>query len=128
MSDSDNVLLLRPARSGSSLTFAGSEPRRDGVLAGIYSFAAPVEASFVDVFEREALGTGASVLACFITEPSPNNFPTLPVRESEHVFVWLASSADEAALASISRRLEPSFTTAPEIHRLEPTSRSRLRG
>ena len=42
-------------------------------------------------------GSGAMVLAYFVTEHSENTFPALPVREGENVFVWFARFNDPAA-------------------------------
>ena len=42
-------------------------------------------------------GSGAMVLAYFVTEHSENTFPALPVREGENVFVWFARFNDPVA-------------------------------
>ncbi len=109
MIDSDNVLLLRPARpsSGFSLDSSQRPPRgadkipQGLVTASICSLAARAEADFSDFFEGALapalVGTGASILAYFVTEESANDFPALPVREGEHVFVWFALFRDHAA-------------------------------
>ena len=48
---------------------------------------------FLRVFIRAILPIltehGAEIVATFETETSPNDFPGLPVREGERVFVWL---------------------------------------
>ncbi len=71
------------------------------LIANICSFAAPVEERFVNFFTCEVApalrASGATLLAQFVTEPSENTFPALPIREGEHVFVWFASFAGEAA-------------------------------
>ncbi len=135
MSDSSNVLLLRPPRvaSGFSLENTGDRPSRGAhadprglVLATIYYFDAPVGTDFLD----------------FVTESSANTFPALPVREGEHVFVWFSSFPHQAAyehhvaalaqtqrwsgeiLAALTRRL----TGPPDVLRLSPTARSWLHG
>jgi hypothetical protein len=148
MIDSDNVLLLHPARPGSGFALSGRvrpprgarAPRTDLVAAVIYPIAAGDE--FGDFFEREvrpALAElGASVDASFATESSPNNFPALPIREGEQVFVWLARFADRAAydrhvaaLAGSARWRELSSALArhlrgpAETRLLSPTPRSR---
>ncbi len=94
-------------------------------------------AAFPELFERElepALReSGADVVAAFLTEHSPNDFPALPVREGEEVFVWLSRFADPSAHADHLARLDPTETLgdhlaeAPETLRLTPTSRSLLR-
>ena len=138
MVDSDNVLLLRPASEGGGFELGGLE--RPGVesvalrpgqniVAGICSFDAPVDDSFVKLFERdikpELECAGASVLGYFVTEPSPNTFPALPVREGENVFVWFCRVPDGSGevLESIGRTL-PAST---QYLRLSPTQRSLLR-
>jgi hypothetical protein len=80
------------------------------------------------------------VLAAFVTESSPNNFPRLPVREDQHVFVWFTKAASQAeyelqvALLSHSREwrkvtmaLQRKLKVPPEVLRLQPTARSHLR-
>jgi hypothetical protein len=154
IADSDNVLLLRPDSALSGLALDGLVRPAPGeaaaaaglVIATIYSFAAPVSAGFVDFFEHammpQIISAGASIAASFITEESPNTFPRLPVREGEHVFVWLARFADQAAygrsaaaLAGSARWREetwPALTSQlilpVETLRLAPTARSLLRG
>lgn len=149
MIDSGNVLLLKPARPGSGFADAGdafpsldaSRDDRRLVVATIYYFDRPVDAGFVDLFERSlapaATAAGARVLASFVTEASENTFPRLPVREGEHVFVWFAGFADLAAFGAFSssapwREASAALSTRlarpPEVHRLIPAARSRLCG
>jgi quinol monooxygenase YgiN len=150
MIDSDNVLLLRPARPTSGFHVAGREraprgtttQRHEIVAATIYSFAAPAD-DFVDFFERElapALSeAGASIEAAFVTESSPNTFPALPVREGEHVLLWLSRFADRAAhdrhvaaLAAsarwreLAKALVGRVSAPPQTLLLSPTPRSLL--
>jgi quinol monooxygenase YgiN len=154
MIDSDNVLLLRPARPTSGFSFENSERPPVGarespkgvVAATIYYFSEAVDADFVDIFER-ALNpilkeTGASILAYFVTESSANTFPALPVREDEHVFVYFTGFRDEAAYEShtaalarspkwrsvCSEQLARQFKRPPEELKLSPTARSQVRG
>ena len=114
----DDVLLLRPARSGSAFALAGE--RRNGSTRGLV--AARVEQlddEAVARFEQETAPAiaeqGGSLLGYFVTEPSENTFPALPVREGEQVLVWFAAFPDEALLP-------------PDALRLEPTARSLLHG
>ncbi len=72
---------------------------------------------------------------------SPNTFPALPVREGEQVFVWFAmvraAAEYEESVAAIERSvrwkaeveggLARWVRRAPEVLRLAPTGRSRLR-
>lgn len=81
------------------------------------------------------------MLATLETEISAHNFPRLPVREGEHVFVWIARFSDhaggDAALARLANdphwrsdvapALQARFDRAPQVLRLEATPRSRLR-
>jgi hypothetical protein len=76
-----------------------------------------------------------------VTEPSENTFPALPVREGEHVFVWFASFADDAAYTTYHRALTKSqegitslvsalqmwLAKPEEVLELLPTRRSFLR-
>jgi hypothetical protein len=152
MIDSDNVLLLHPANptSGFSLEnqarpeVGSNENRTELIVATIYYFDAPVDADFVEFFEKtvkpEVSSLDASVQAYFVTEHSENTFPALPVREGENVFAWFARFNDApayerhiAALAQsprwrdeISKELSRRLKRAPEILKLSPTTRSLL--
>ncbi len=152
MIDSDDVLLLRPVTRDSGLSqtpgrAAASGPQRAAsvVLATIYLLTQPADARFRGFFDRDVAPvmaqTGASPVARFETEPSPNNFPRLPVRTGEHAYVWFASFPDDAALRAHRERLaaHPTWKSgvAAALARelaspatelvLEPTSRSRFR-
>lgn len=90
MIDSDDVLLLRPARKRSSLVLGRfTEP----IVVSIHQFPEPVGDDAVERVERE-LGPAWTTL---VTEESPNNFPALPVREGEHVVVRLSGRSDPGA-------------------------------
>jgi quinol monooxygenase YgiN len=152
MIDSDNVLLLHPATptSGFSLESrtrppAGSnETRSELIVATIYYLDAPVDAAFVQFFEKTVkpavTGSGATVVAYFVTEHSENTFPALPVRDGENVFVWFALFNDAAAYErhfaaltqfprwrdEIWKELARRLKREPEILKLSPTTRSLL--
>jgi NIPSNAP len=152
MIDSDNVLLLHPATptSGFSLEsktrpLAGSnESRSELIVATIYYFNAPVDAGFIEFFEKTVkpavISSGTTVLAYFVTEHSENTFPALPVREGESAFVWFARFNDPAAYErhiaaltqsppwrdEISKELARRLKREPEILKLSPTTRSLL--
>jgi hypothetical protein len=155
MVDSDNVLLLRPARPTSGFSLENMKRPPVGankvpaslVVATIYYFEAPVTADFVDFFEhtlkQAATSLGASISAYFVTENSENTFPALPVRAGENVFVWFSIFQDPAAYANYVAALSRSerwrgevskglarhdVKRAPEILKLAPTARSHLRG
>jgi quinol monooxygenase YgiN len=153
MIDSDNVLLLRPARPASGFALGNTKrPEVDEkeipeslVVATIYYLDKPADDDFVDYFEHTVKPTledsGTSVLAYFVTESSANNFPALSVREGENVFIWFSRFRDQAAyedhLANrgkstawqleISAELARRLTKEPEVLRLSPTARSQLR-
>jgi quinol monooxygenase YgiN len=154
MIDSDNVLLLRPARlaSGFSLENAKRPPPgareipKGFVVGTIYHLDASAGADFVDFFERTLkpalTEAGASILAYFVTENRANTFPALPVREDVNVFVWFSHFSDRAAyehhasaLASsarwsneIAEELAGRLKGHPEVLKLSPTARSQLHG
>jgi hypothetical protein len=148
MVDSDNVLLLRPARlnSGFAPVMSRRPPRgtrgsgNGVVIASIYSLDSPAEDGFVDYFERELqralAANGAEILAYFVTERSANNFPRLPIREGENVFVWFASFAaarsDESVIAEMAdfgqSVAAPGVIQPPQVVRLAPTRRSLVTG
>jgi NIPSNAP len=86
MIDSDNVLLLRGV---GELVLPGDRP----IVVSIHQFSADVDDREVERFERE-LGPAWAVL---VTEESPNNFPSLPVREGEHVVVRFGARPDPGA-------------------------------
>ncbi len=154
MIDSDNVLLLRPARPWSGFILENTDrPQPDdkeipgGLVVGtIYYLDTPADDDFVDFFERSLKSAlneaGASLSAYFVTESSVNNFPALPVREGENVFIWFSSFRDQAdyadhlaALANsrhwsaeVSEELARRLKRKPEVLKLSPTRRSQLRG
>ena len=109
MIDSNNVLLLHPVTPTSEFSLGNRERPRPGsnemrselIVVTIYYFDAPVDASFVEFFDKtvkpDVIGSGATVLAYFVTEHSENTFPALPVREGENVFVWFARFDDAPA-------------------------------
>jgi len=121
-----------------------NEARSELIVATIYYSGAPVDAAFVQFFEKAVkpavIGSGATVLACFVTEHSENTFPALPVRQGENVFVWLARFGDPATYErhiaaltqfprwgdEISKDLARRLKRAPEIFKLTTTTRSLL--
>ena len=150
--DNDDVLLLKPARPGSGFAPAplarapvGSQARPEAVyVAGICSLSAPAEEGFADLFESAFApllrGSGAELVATYLTDASENTFPRLPVRENERVFVWFARYADEDHWAHATRtlNLDPHWrdtlvdamlghlSAAPAMLRLGPAARSEL--
>jgi NIPSNAP len=146
MVDSDNVLLLRPPRPESAF---GLTARLDaghdasGYVAVVILHLEPGtdESDIVSFFELAiAPGLAAaegSVLAYFVTDPSTNTFPGLPVREDVNAFVYFVGCDDRLTLERVADpccRLSQTTAEAPglarsaETLRLEPTARSRLHG
>lgn len=146
MLDSDDVLLLRPARPDTAFRLPGR--RDEGAAAGGYVAAVILhlvagadEADIVSFFELAiAQGLAAadgSVLAYFVTEPGENTFPRLPVREDATVFVFFVGCEDRLTLervvdphCRVSRTTAeaPGLAGAAQSLRLEPTARSLLNG
>lgn len=151
--DNDDVLLLKPARPGSGFAPVAETRAATGstaavstaFCAGICALGAPAQDHFVEVFERTLAplleATGATLLATYVTDPSANTFPRLPVREGEQVFVWFARFEDAAALdrhlaalpddtqwrKAIADALFGELREPPKLLRLAPTPRSELR-
>jgi hypothetical protein len=151
MVDSDDVLLLRVVRAGPCFSSDARKRAPQGasaiahslMVASIYYFASEVEPPFIEFFERVVspalLAADIRVGATYVSETRPNDFPRLPVRENERVFVWFSSHRDapayEQSLArlrqsakwiSIRDELRSKLMRDPEVHRLEPTARSAL--
>lgn len=129
--DSDNVLQLKPAWSSSGFAPCAAPPSRGAgevremVVATIFHFAEPVSGAFIAAF-HETHQEGKS-LATLITDPQPNSFPRLPVREGENVLVHVAlfQDARSARAAAIPVELERQVMRT-ETLRLSPTARSRI--
>lgn len=153
MIDVDNVLLLRPvtAHTGFPAPAAArppvgySTPPPSLILATLYYRDHAFDEAFLDFFDHQVcpvlVESGAAPLACLQTEYSENNFPALPVRTGEHVFVWFAQFPSPAHLGSHQAYLERSeqwqvhvlphlsamLAGSPQQLQLAPTARSLLR-
>jgi hypothetical protein len=151
MIDSDNVLLLRPAHAGAAIALEGRARRAndDGYRAGrivvtispLRQRADRARVALFDTAIAPALAdAGARVLGHYVTETHANTYPRLPVREGEHVSVWVMAFRDDAASARTDERLHRSpvwqaamarwndgLIAAPEVLRLAPTARSLIR-
>ncbi len=151
MIDSDDVLLLRPVDpprgfddlpSTRPLFGAGAPPAF--VTATIYHLRPGARTAFPGFFStvlRPALRiAGVVPRATFQTEHAPNNYPELPIRAGEDVFVWFASYDTPLAYARALDRLAHSsewngaqallgtyLDAPPHELRLRPTARSLLR-
>jgi hypothetical protein len=144
MIDSDNVLLLRPARASSGFAGAERDQRAAGIVTASIFYLGRTSAEAFAAFFAETMrprleSLGANVLAEFVTETRPNNFPALPVREEDAVFVWFGRFDSEEAQKAFSERLRresgwrdapqllPALMRKPEFLRLAPTPLSALR-
>ncbi|HJS72986.1 MAG TPA: NIPSNAP family protein, partial [Vicinamibacteria bacterium] len=154
MIDSDDVLLLKPVRSGSGFAYdprlrpSGGEnlPSAGVVVATIYPVHEAVSASQLEsaaaALESAFAETGSTLLAQLTTLRAENTFPRLPVREDANVFVSLASYPDETEYRRALDRMKSlpiwKERVAKELDAiggglpvealvLEPTSRSLLR-
>lgn len=148
--DSDNVLLLEPASP--ALRFKDIPPRPAPsnatapvglVVVTLYYTQAESLNTFENLFDRSlrhrAETAGARTLAAYISSTQENNFPRLPIHVGEHVFVWVAQFANPTAYAAYQSKLAADklwnkarwrelLVREPEVLRLTPTPRSRLRG
>ncbi len=139
MLDSDDVLLLKPARPelafhiGAGADTASHDRATSTVLAGIYQMPQPVDTRLVSQFEQQVApilqANGVKVAAVFVTESARNTFTRLPVREGQHVLVWFGVVAGgESSPAWIDRLAGvTALDNRPvSLLELEPTSRSIL--
>jgi hypothetical protein len=143
MLDSDNVLLLRPAWSGSALAGAERAPVDStqavpGLLrAWIFALPAPASTDMLEQCRQHLVpqlhAAGALQQGWYVTEAGPNNFPRLPVREGEHVLACfaLSDSGQEATRAlegDIEQRIQAVLAGCRgqllQRLRLAPTPRS----
>ena len=144
MLDSDNVLLLRPLAKSDGLLAPRRSTTSGIVRVSIHTLAQVPASAFTEFFEgtmRPMITEGGgNVLATLVSETQPNDYPGLPVREHEPVFVWLTRFDNTDAEAQFTRSLAqrsgwrdkvpealwPALMRKPEVLRLSPTSRSRL--
>jgi hypothetical protein len=150
MIDSDDVHLLRPLACDQGLQAAlqprppvGAAPAAGGVFTiTLCPLRKPADDALVHAFDQCIhpwwVGVGGDLLACWVTEPAPNNFPRLSVHENRPVIAWLTRFDDEAAQLRHAALLQASgcleraewrahlCAEATQI-RLAPTPRSALR-
>jgi hypothetical protein len=137
MIDSDNVLLLKPAWSGADFPKYGERApvgttgsAKGMVIAQVHYFDAAASDNFVSAWSetmpaRIAAASGKFLSAC-VTDTAENNFPRLPIREGENLFIsfTLFNGTDAKPVA-----LPPDLAKqvkATETLRLIPTARSRI--
>ena len=122
MIDSDNVLLLRPVAEDAMSIDAwprGDSANRDGAVLAIV---AAIGQDFMPSIRQ----AGGELVARYETEPGPNTFPRLPVREGESVAVWLARFAALHACTQLADALAREQQVPMQLLRLTPTPRSRF--
>jgi hypothetical protein len=149
MADSDNALLLNPLRLASGYPRFGAardsatQPRSVVGLTVVY-LDQPIDERFrvfvLDSVVPELTAAGGEPVAVFVTDPSANNFPALPLRE-ENVVVWINRFDDDGAYqghrASLAASAGWCERVLPELERtarlpmqqlrLRPTAGSQLR-
>jgi NIPSNAP len=151
MIDSDNVLLLRPARTSSGFLLENfkrpglgtNESSKALIVATIYYVAGSAD-SFAEFFETEIAPAltkaGAAILATFVTENHQNTFPALPIREGVNVFVSFSHFADRGSYEQhgaiftefisdkdVAEKLSTLIKGPAEMLLLSPTARSLMR-
>jgi hypothetical protein len=147
MTDSDNVMLLRPLsleRGVPILPAVDPVTEANGAQGIVVAQIFAVKANSVEAFAKEAEITFASYRAAgareagvLVTLDVTNNFPQLPIRTDGPYLVWLGIFRDNEMLENeftpLAERSLPSLSgtgllrAAPEIVILDPTHRSRLR-
>lgn len=150
LADNDNVLLLRPAKPDwgfepGTARPAGetAAPARLVIVTIHYLWKQPSE-GFIAFFEGRLVPAlrraGLPLEAALVREETANNFPRLPVREGEKLFIWTTAADSESAWKSALARLErdpewPAIRAGLDDleerpHQrllLDPTPRSKLR-
>lgn len=138
MLDSDDVLLLRPVSADRAFALgdeATEGPPSTRVVAAIYPLAGPADQELLIRFDTDVVPRlqrrGVTIKGIFVTETSQNTFTRLPVREGEHVLVWVGYLDRADASGDVIGKLPTIGTLAgtsgpPTVLDLEPTSRSRL--
>jgi quinol monooxygenase YgiN len=137
MIDSGDVLLLRPAWHGAGLAHDPAR-RADAIPPGVvdvtvFSLNDAASPALLD-FCRERMAptlrqAGALTQGWYVTEPRPNNFPRLPIREGENVLVGVAvfkNRADVNWLRDVTPALSPCLNKPPQSMKLAPTARSAI--
>lgn len=147
LTDSDNVLLLRPLNPERGVTILPAvDPVTEerGAQGVVVAHIFAVKAGSVESFAKQAEATFAGYRAAGVREAGvlvtldvPNNFPQLPVRTDGPYLVWLGILKDNQTLETrfnplAERSLESLSATGllrgtPELLVLDPTRRSRLR-
>lgn len=147
MTDSDNVLMLRPLtleRGVSILPAVDPVTEPNGAQGVIVAQVFGVKKDEVEAFAKAAepafaryRAAGAREAGVLVTLDVKNNFPQLPIRTDGPYLVWLGILHDDEALEKIfiplTQEVAGSFAvsghlrSAPALIVLDPTPRSRLR-
>jgi hypothetical protein len=147
ITDSDNVLLMRPlARERGMTILPAVDPvtEADGAHGVVVALIFAVKANSVEEFAKQAESTFASYCAAgareagvLVTLDVNNNFPQLPIRTDGPYLVWLGVLKDNETLEKqftplVQTSLQSLSATdlvrgAPEFVVMDPTPRSRLR-
>jgi hypothetical protein len=139
MVDSENVLLLRPARPNSGFATSRAEPFPRGsedpsgriYTSNILYLSQPAEdgriARFEGIVAPLVCAASGAVVAWYRTEPSANDYPRLPIREGVNAVVWFAVFPNAVLLEQCTASLSLRLPERAETIQLLPTPRSRLR-
>lgn len=128
----NDVFLLSPASTETGFSLPEQDAERTSViLATIHHLEPGAEAGFADEFDGTVSPAltrmGITVVAKLVTEPSANNYPALPIRDDANVFVWFSRGAGGQLVVKELERLQTHESREPEMLRLAPSDRSRLR-
>ena len=146
MLDSDNVLLLKPVSADAGFHASPSSAGADEIIAANIYYIGNVDAQAFAAFFDQSMRPhieelGAKPIARFVSEEAPNNFPRLPIREHDRVFIWFARWPNAEAERAFAARfaassgwrdqapeaLFPALMRKPERLRLAPNAKSELR-
>lgn len=126
MTEWHDVLLLKPAGEGRDLGVNAADrppPGRMGAEGRPLAILVwDVEPDRLAGFAGEVARAFPDARAVYITDPAPNTYPRLPIREDASVVVAILDRAPPAERATVDGRA-PS-----QVLRLAPTPRSALRG
>jgi hypothetical protein len=142
MVDSDNVLLLRPVECrpvecGAADVDVEGDSLVAVLVASLPHPPTPADLACARAVAKSFADAGARVLGVYATHAAENNFPALPVRD-DPVLVWITRHSDAAEharhLAAVTSewlrpgsRSHAESSRAPQVLRLYPTRRSKLR-
>jgi hypothetical protein len=147
MTDSDNVLLLRPlSPERGVLVLPAVDPVTEvnGAQGIVVAQIFAVKANSIEAFAKQAetafanyRSAGAREAGVLVTLDVTNNFPQLPIRTNGPYLVWLGvlkdnqrlekESTPSAERAAQSLSATGLLRSTPELVVLDPTHRSRLR-